>query len=78
MHLEIEKLIEELLEKGYLALKKCDTVDGTRNIEYFSLEKTTDPNDPQCPENIVYSLHSEQARAILYRYFNQVEISGLN
>lgn len=71
------KLRDKLLEQGYIALKRCDTEEGIHTLEHYTLEKTTDPNDPQCPDNTIYGLHSEQAIQILDRYFNHVKIHGL-
>ena len=71
------ELKKELLEKGFVALKRCGTEEGVHIMEHYTLEKTTDPTDPECIDNTVYSLHSEQAIDILDRHFKHVIIHGL-
>jgi len=77
MSRNISELKEELLQKGFVALKRCEIEEDVHNLEHYTLEKTTDPTDPNCTDNTVFSLHSNQAIGILDRHFNHVKIHGL-
>lgn len=71
------KLQNELLDKGFRSIEKCDIIDdGVVNLTHYALSKGIRPSDNRetCPLYYWYHLADEEALQILEKWISQTVI----
>ena len=72
-----KSLVDELLEKGYVALRLCEKVDSEISFEYWCPIKehgTSKVGDDGCLLSKEVSLSSEEAFQLIERYLERTII----
>jgi hypothetical protein len=74
---EAAKLQNDLLEKGFRSIERCDDLDdGIVTISHYVLSKDEKPSEisSDCPLHKLFDLTSEEAVEILQKWMNQTVI----